>query len=290
MSGLSSDALLRQLEQRAAFRRSSKLARLIRKPYTMLFSNFLEVTNTVVEANAETFFGDDVKCFPPDIISLSLYRYNIFEEAVTYSLIELLNPGDVFIDIGAHIGYFSLLASRLVGDSGRVIAFEPTPRTREVLEYNVRHCSNVTVEPLAAWVENTTLEIFDCGWRYSAFNSIFHPRLEKMPEAESITVQGVSLDDYFSNHNIAPSFIKIDAESAESYILSGMIRTLQSLVPMVSIEVGDFDLPDVPSSRQILEFMIRFGYQPFEIKDGEMIRHVLRDRYEYGNMILRKDG
>ena len=58
-------------------------------------------------------------------------------------MIELLNPGDVFIDIGALIGYFSRLASKIVGEKGKVYSFEPTHSTYSLLQSNTKHAENI---------------------------------------------------------------------------------------------------------------------------------------------------
>jgi len=60
---------------------------------------------------------------------VKLYQYGFFEEGLTRAIIEKLRPGDTFVDIGAHVGYYTILASLLVGAEGHVVAFEPTPRT-----------------------------------------------------------------------------------------------------------------------------------------------------------------
>jgi FkbM family methyltransferase len=75
----------------------------------------------------------------------------VWEPNATAAFRSLLRPGDVCLDIGAHIGYFTLLASRLVGADGHVYAFEPTPATYEALCANLRRndVQNVTALPVA---------------------------------------------------------------------------------------------------------------------------------------------
>ena len=75
-----------------------------------------------------------------------------WEPRETALIAEILRPGDTFVDVGANIGYFTLLASRLVGPTGRAIAVEANPRTFELLEANVRlnGCANVDLRHVAA--------------------------------------------------------------------------------------------------------------------------------------------
>src|SRR4051812_21163462 len=77
----------------------------------------------------EMFTGDKINVVVPDNVSTGLYLNGCFEPDDTKGLIECLNEGDTFIDIGAHIGYYSIIASGLVAEKGRVICFEPTPST-----------------------------------------------------------------------------------------------------------------------------------------------------------------
>jgi FkbM family methyltransferase len=161
-----------------------------------------------------------------------------------------LRTGDTVIDIGAHYGYFTLLAAELVGTGGRVHAFEPTRSTFGVLERNTRGHPHVTANDVAVWSQRTSITVTDLGPRLSAFNSVFSPRLSdperQLPEARRVSVPAVPLDDYCSEHALRPAFVKIDAESAEHHILEGMRWVLGELRPLVTLEVGDFDLPDVP--------------------------------------------
>ncbi len=113
------------------------------------------------------------------------------------------------------------MASHLVGCEGRVVSFEPTPRTREVLELNVECRKNVVVEPYAVWSREKQMDLKDFGWKYSAFNSLLSPRLKEHPISATIQVQAVTLDSYVAENDLLPSLIKIDAESAELEILKG---------------------------------------------------------------------
>ena len=69
----------------------------------------------------------------PEMISLQLYMYGLFDELVTGMALRAGRQGDVVLDVGAHFGYFTLLFSRLVGESGRIVSLEPTPSTFAVL-------------------------------------------------------------------------------------------------------------------------------------------------------------
>ena len=86
-----------------------------------------------VKCKVRTFWGDVMTVVLPECVSQGIARESYYEPLETVVLMQLVAPGSVFFDIGAHMGYFTLLASRLVGETGRVHAFEPTPQTYSVL-------------------------------------------------------------------------------------------------------------------------------------------------------------
>src|SRR5438309_4114648 len=92
---------------------------------------------------------------------------NGFERQEQEFLLEFLGPGMTFIDIGAHHGLYSLLASKKVGPSGRVVAFEPSPREFRRLRWNLalNRCRRVRAEPFALGATDGTADLFVClGW------------------------------------------------------------------------------------------------------------------------------
>jgi FkbM family methyltransferase len=87
---------------------------------------------------AETSFGARMAGNTQDIIQRYIYYFGLWEPPLTQFLSRRLQPGDVFVDVGANIGYFSLLAAKLVGDEGGVVAIEPSPTVHAALEDNLR--------------------------------------------------------------------------------------------------------------------------------------------------------
>ncbi len=136
-----------------------------------------------------------------------------------------LAAGDVVFDIGAHVGFYTLLASRLVGPSGRVVAFEPLARNLDLLarhlDYN--RASNVTVVA-AAVGEKTGSERFACGK---------DPSMGALAEDGDV-VDLVCIDDLVARGELPPPrLVKIDVEGAESRVLDGASATLAKYRPAV---------------------------------------------------------
>jgi FkbM family methyltransferase len=149
-----------------------------------------------------------------------------FEFDEVESCKKIIRPGMTVLDIGAHIGYYSLLFSRLVGPTGRVIAFEINPENFETARENVRArgCRNVEVFPFGVCDRSgpRTLHI-------SPGNSN-HSLMAGYTVAErTLEVACVSLDDFLAERKIARvDFIKSDTEGAELLVVEGARRTLEN--------------------------------------------------------------
>jgi FkbM family methyltransferase len=101
---------------------------------------------------ARTRFGATIEVTTRDLIQRHIYHYGVWEPNLTQWLHQQLRPSDTFIDVGANVGYFTLLASQLVGPAGRVVALEPAPETFAALAANVtrNRASNVRLLQVAA--------------------------------------------------------------------------------------------------------------------------------------------
>lgn len=272
----------------------TRLQKIFKAPKRMLSSVLLSMIarrfNRGFKITTKTFWGDEMTVVIPEVVSLSIFRYGYFEEGLTKMVLEYLKPGATFFDIGAHFGYFTLLSSAIVGKAGGVYSFEPTPSTFTLLQSNVKDRNNVTLNKCAAFSKETTFIFNDYGIEYSAFNSFVDARLDqntlKRINPKKLEVDAISLDEYIYNKKIIPDFIKIDAESAEYEILEGMCHTINNIRPIISIEVGDRDIEGVKSSRDCIQYLIESGYQPYEYKEGRIIRHKLKERYSYDNILF----
>ncbi|MCB9708691.1 MAG: FkbM family methyltransferase [Myxococcales bacterium] len=281
-------------EQQVAILESPRWRKMVLHPWrpvlSRLLTRYAALLGKVISADVRTFWGDEMTVVLPEVVSTCIFNYRIYEPGLTLFALEYCEPGMVFADVGAHFGYFTLLASHLVGESGSVHALEPTPSTYAVLEKNALGRKNVTLHNIAAWSTSTQLEVNDFGVPFSAFNSAYQPRLsnkqKKRAKASQYSAAALPLDEFFARHGINPGFIKIDAESAEKEILLGLVNTLTSSRPIVSIEVGDQNIPGVASSRELLDSVLQFGYDAMEYKRGKIVRHQLRSTYDYSNILF----
>lgn len=175
------------------------------------------------------YFGCELLLDEQD--SLGLASNRLYEPHITSYLNTTLESGDVFVDIGAHIGYYTLLASKRVGWKGHVYAFEPYPDHFATLKRNVRQNRrkrNVTLERAAVMdfsADHSVLYL-------SKKNVADHRTCYNEKDREIIPVKYVTLDDYFlpqMRTGMIPNkvdVIKLDIQGSEPYALMGMTELL----------------------------------------------------------------
>jgi FkbM family methyltransferase len=159
------------------------------------------------------------------------------EPSLQEALVELLGPGDVFYDLGANVGFFTLLAARLVGPQGAVVAFEPDPRNAQTLRSNVAANGLANVAVLQQAVSDTA------GRRRLAIAESTASRFaDSTTDQETTFVDVVSLNDFArdSAHR-PPTVIKLDIEGAEVHALHGAEQLLARHRPAIICEVHGTD-------------------------------------------------
>lgn len=283
--------LIDKLDACDHLRSSNRWARLLRLPVRMGLPKLLQHAGTTRPIYTQTFFGTPMRVVLPEAVSIEIYRYSYFERELSKFMLDALKPGQSFVDVGSHFGFFSLLARHIVGHEGRVVAFEPTPSTYAVTRENLGRWNNTEVHNKAVWCERTTIAIKDFGVNLSAYNSIFGAREDERTAgkaAQQVTnVEAIDLDSELASLQIVPHFIKIDAESAERQVLQGATQTLRTHRPFVSLELGDFDVPGACPSHELVETLIKLDYVPIEADDrGGYRRHHPADRYGYENLFF----
>jgi len=173
-----------------------------------------------------------------------------------------LRPGDCYYDVGAHAGFFCLVASRFVGPSGKIVAFEPDPENAATLKANIAKngLTQVTILEAAVWSSpgHVTFE------RASDASNRTQGHVSSANDAglHRISVPAVRLDDLvFGDGHPAPRLIKMDVEGAEWEALQGARRLLTEAQPKLLCEVHD-----VAQMCQIRAYVEGFGYTAEEWK------------------------
>jgi len=159
---------------------------------------------------------------PEDSLCLSINP--TWEKHVTELIKSEVKKGDTILDIGAHIGYFTLLFARLVGERGKVFAFEPHPVNFGLLKKNISitNYSNIILNQKAVTNKTGTVELF-LNKKNTGGHSLYKSRYTKT----SIVVECIKLDDYFRDYDGKIDFIKMDIEGSEGEALLGMLSLLK---------------------------------------------------------------
>lgn len=282
------------LEKKITLAHLPRIKRALRDPIGLLRRRMTELAAArgaqSYRIRLRTFWGQSMYGLLPDKQSTQLLRYGYHEPDLSWAILRLLQPGGTFIDVGAHIGYFTLLAARIVGPMGQVHAFEPTRAIFPLLEENTGSFKNSTVNNMAVYSRDGECEFHDYGIEFSMFNSLYSPRLEAVDATRVRTsvysVKVVRLDSYVEELGIRPDFIKVDAENAESDILAGMDMILSQKRPIISLEMGDIAKEEAPSSRDCVRYLESKGYVPMEIAERRLTTHEKREVYDYLNLLF----
>jgi FkbM family methyltransferase len=210
--------------------------------------------------------------WPADCSVLSRLQKGASCEAdVANVFARVLRAGDVAVDVGANIGYLTVLAALIVGPTGHVVAFEPDPENIARLRVNLalNDCTNVTV--ISKAVTNKVGEVeFFINSDNSGGNALWDPsefpgNLKSLAARRRFTVPGTTLDAEWQHLQLPiPKAIKIDTEGAEQRVLEGMHDLLVRQPLFVVAELHEFGLAKMGcSERSLRGFVEGLGYSTF---------------------------
>ncbi len=213
---------------------------------------------TEVDAEHCTVGGVELFCDAADAAVTPGLRSGIYEPHLTMVFERYCAPGMTVVDVGANLGYYSLLASRLVGPSGRVIALEPNSENCRLLLSSLRlnGSTNVELLPVAAdvatgWAYYST-HVGSNGGLIDAGDLLAHP---------GVVVPTFRLDELVSGR---VDFLKMDVEGAEGRVMRGATGIIERDRPIVTTELKDEMLARVSdmSVREYLGYFESLGYRP----------------------------
>lgn len=187
----------------------------------------------------------------------------------------LLKPGDFFVDVGAHIGLYTLYAAHKVGGQGKVIAIEPEPKNFELLLNNIRLSNFPQIEPInaAVGVEEGRGNLY-----MSPTNSGDHYLSSGVPDEvrEQKSVRVTTIDRILMRFDKGPKLVKMDIQGTEMSALAGMKKTLAAHQPLLLIEFAP-------------GLMLRAGDSPFEffafIEKNKYLPYRILDDFHTGPLL-----
>ncbi len=182
------------------------------------------------------------------------------EPSVQRKLRSIIQPGSVFFDVGANVGFFTILAARLVGEAGTVVAFEPESRNVDGLRDNVElnGFSNVVVVPVAVSSSSGDAQL-----------RVPHRATARLlprdhGSGSDSRVATTSIDDFVARRpGLSPAVIKIDVEGHEAEVIRGMRETLQRCRPIVLCELHH-------TNAQVAAAFAEAGYRTSTLEGGEV--------------------
>jgi len=221
-----------------------------------------------------------------------------FEEATTKLFEREIRPGNIVLDIGADVGYYTCLAAKLVGPTGHVFAFEPNPRSSEFLNKNIatNGFRQVTLVHKALSDARGTLPFFDNG----PHSSLGYDRFNE--GKATLTVEALPLDEFFGAQIPCVDFIKMDVEGSEGHVFRGMqklltaspnARVVVEFYPQLLVKAGE-------DPKKFLNAWERLGFTIYDI-DGdfglrspvsidELLKRYPQESERMTNLFLRRSG
>ena len=211
--------------------------------------------------------GKSIWIHPRARFSITTQTFFKRESHVRRWLTELLKPGHVFFDIGAHHGWVSMWTLPLVGKEGVVVSFEPSPANLSILEWHRtrNYFAQWTIVPKAVSdVDAEDKEFFLVDTGDSPMNSLTTGKpgtpLMSGRNIRKTSIQTISLDTFCNEVNLRPNLVKIDVEGAELLVLRGAAKLLSESYPTIILAVHPYWLPIGQSPQQIFELLTGYGY------------------------------
>ncbi len=271
--------LLKQLEKAEKLVKGSKFVRLVHNPFKYLFAIcfkyfIYKINKSETIREARLFYGGKIKIALPASTDIFLtgVKSHDSEIRLTRFLIHSLKPGDHFLDIGAHFGYYSLLASELVGSAGKVYAFEPSSQNFHILNMNANNHSNIGIFKQAVSNKVGEINFYEFPNLYSEYSSVKIEQFEKMAwykqnQPVKSTVNATNIDTITSDLTFVPKIIKIDVEGSEYNVLSGATNFLTNRKTTIAMEYVNSNRGNEEHDKAV-KLLTRIGYKFYIINQS----------------------
>ena len=218
---------------------------------------------------ARTGFGASIAGDTSEVLQQYVYYFGVWEPELTAWISRRLKPGDTFVDVGANVGYFTLLASTLVGASGAVVAVEPSPTLFFRLGENLgrNRAGNVRTVNLAASGAPTRVTIFRGPASHTGLTTILpQPGLAVEGEVEARPLDALLRPDEVRHARL----VKIDVEGAEDGVVKGMEALLAGGRPdlEVIVEIHPVALAQLDKTPEdVLGTLLDAGFRPYVLEN-----------------------
>jgi len=297
--------LINKLQQVEQIATTSKIRRLLVHPFKYIFAilhrQLIYPKKGSKQVESATFFGTNMTLLLPASTDIYLTggKSHSSEIRLARFIINTLQKGDCFIDVGAHYGYFSLLAATLVGTNGQVHAFEASQNTFTILQQNAKNKTNLSCFNQAISNEIGMTTFYEFPNLYSEYNSTNIQQFEnttwfKQLAPKKVEIETIDLNTFLEDMSLHPTLIKIDVEGAEFKVIQGAKAYLQQYQPLIAMEYLQAERGNA-AHQQAATLLQSLGYKATTItKEGELIDCVDIDAYlathglESDNIVFKK--
>jgi FkbM family methyltransferase len=218
---------------------------------------------------APTFTGGRLLVDVADFIGGYIYYFGVWEPHLSALITSRLNAGDVFCDVGANIGYYTLLAAPIVGRSGKVVAIEPSGASFETLQRNVRlnAVNNVRMVNVAVSEKPDTLTLYSRRGNQGATTTLITRGFVPLERVSALPLGSILRPDEKDRLRL----IKIDVEGAEGPIMQNLFETIdeypETLEIVCEMSVSD-KLAQSPSVNTLIERFALAGFRAFSVTNS----------------------
>jgi FkbM family methyltransferase len=228
------------------------------------FNTYASVASRLGYSDARSWFDCTFKCDPRDLVQHRILFFGIWEPNITDIVKRILRPGDVFVDIGANIGYDTLMASRLVGATGRVISIEASKNTFDTLRRHVElnGAKNVRIVNVAVSDKDEVFQFFSDG---TAGNS---SRIKQNGMTMEGLVHALPLRSILNKDELSSiRLVKIDIEGGELAVMTQMLEEIETYPHNMDILLELTPLNNTDKWNAILARMNAIGYKTYVVEN-----------------------
>lgn len=283
--------------------RNTFLFRLVKK-ISFYLNRYLDIHNKLLEEKLQNrweklFINQNYLEFTLNKrVLIKLYKnskiseliYNGFEIPERDYLSMVLVEGDYFVDIGANIGLFSLIAAEIVGEGGKVISFEPTSDSYERFIENISLNKFKNIDSYNIGLSNSvgslTMNISTNG--YDAWNTFAITTNSNLQSQMQVSVS--TLDIQLTYYNKAKiKLVKIDVEGWEKFVLKGGVNFFTNYSPQVLVEFTEENTFAAGYMvQEIYDFMVDLGYDWYSFREKRLVKAEKKIHYPYENLLAIK--
>lgn len=284
-----------------------KIMRLGNNPYKYLLAMYhreFVYPRTKKEriVNISLFYGKKMRIALPASTDIYLTggKSHSSEIRLAKFIILNLNNSDHFLDIGAHFGYFTLIASEMVGDNGKVLSFEPASKSFSLLQENIASLRNTKAFRKAISNSLTPITFYEFPNLQSEYNTSDITQFESEKwynnaKAIKVEVESTSIDNITKDGLFNPQIIKIDVEGAEYNVISGGLTFFKTNSPLIVMEYLEPNRKN-ETHKKALNLLLSLGYNSYIIRNDGTIEpnsnidnYLEAEKLESDNIVFRKD-